>query len=391
MIIGQPELLQADGQAIYQVKVGRSGASDILWYSVDEEFSDLMSDTADAALVALLIPAMTTGQDIEVSGRISARLLYNASRPYQTILQHVIPSLRRVRIHAEKVYHAGERAPGVATGFSGGIDSFCAIADHHKSDVPPGFRLTHFLYNNVGSHGKGGETLFMKRYNRLRSTADRIGLPLVRVNSNLGEFYREYSFEQTHTPRNLSVALVLGKGIGRFMYASAYQYADVFVGASDSMAYTDTLTLPLLSTELVDAASVGSEYSRVEKTLRASTVPESYDALDVCVTASHAGPGMNCSRCWKCLRTMLTLDIAGKLDFYSSCFDLDVYEKHKANFMAETLISQKPLAREIVEFAKARGYSFPADVRLYASMDRYHLLGVFKGMQRLGKSIRGGR
>jgi hypothetical protein len=391
MIIGQPELLQADGQAIYQVKVERSGTSDILWYSVDEEFSHLVSDTADAALIALLIPAMTTGQDIEVSGRISARLLYNVSRPYQVILQHVIPSLRRVRIHAEKVYNAGERPAGVATGFSGGIDSFCAIADHHKPDVPPGFRLTHLLYNNVGSHGKGGETLFLKRYDRLRSTADRIGLPFVKVNSNLGEFYHGYSFEQTHTPRNLSVALFLGRGIGRFMYASAYQYADVFVGPTDSIAYTDTLSLPLLSSELVDAVSVGSEYSRVEKTLRASTVPESYEALDVCVAANHTGPVMNCSRCWKCLRTMLTLDIAGKLDFYSSCFDLDVYEKHKANFMAETLISKKPLAREIVEFAKKRGYTFPADVRLYASMDKYHLLGVFKGMRRLSKRVRSGR
>jgi hypothetical protein len=367
MKISRPEILQENNDTVYRVRVETSKGTTTLWYTMGKQFGDLVTDFCDSPLVALLIPAMATGEDIQVAGTISERLYHNLSGPYQRLLQHVIPSLRRIKLYPADIQSGGRRASGVATGFSGGIDSYCVLADHFYSNVPMGFKVTHLLFNNVGSHGMGGERLFKERYTRLAPIVERIGLPFVRINSNVDAFYRKiFTFQQTHTTRNASAALLLQNGIGRYFYASAFSYTDVFVGAASAMGHSDPIALPLLSTDALDAYSVGSEYTRVEKTLRVAGIPDSHGTLDVCVDFGKAG---NCSACWKCMRTLLTLDIAGLLDCYSASFDLDAYERRRCEYIASVLRSHDPLLREIVEFARERRYLFPISSRLRSWMD----------------------
>jgi hypothetical protein len=357
MKISKPEILRQENEIVFRVRVESSEGIEILWYSLDKKFMDFLTDFCDAPLVALLIPAMAKGEDVYLAGTISERLWYNVSGPYQRLLQLVIPSLRGIRIFPGEVQSRNHRAPGVATGFSCGIDSYCVLADHHYADVPSGFRVTHLLFNNVGSHGEGGERLFRERCARIEPVAERMGLPFIMVNSNVDAFYRkDLDFQQTHTPRNASVPLLLQGGIGRYMYASAYNFTDAFVGATYDMAYCDTTALPLLSTERLDAISVGSEYTRVEKTLRVAEIPDSYRTLYVCVSPKKAE---NCSECWKCMRTLLTLDIAGLMDRYSASFNLDTYKHQWSKYIGSVLRSRDPLLREIVAFARDRHYPFP--------------------------------
>ena len=366
MKISKPQILLQKHEIVISVDVEIAEGFKTLWYSLNRAFGNLVSDSCDAFLVALLIPAMTNGEDICVAGAISERLLYNLSGPYQRLLQHVIPSLRRVEIHPKEVYARTKRASGVATGFSGGIDSYCVLADHYYSDVREALKVTHLLFNNVGSHGKGGERVFRKRYTRLEQVVEGIGLPFVMINSNVTAFYRKrFSFQQTHTLRNASVALLLQGGIGRYMYASTYSFSNVFVGATYDMAYTDTIALPLLSTEVLDAFSVGSEYTRVEKTLRVANLCDSYSTLDICVNPYHTGNHANCSTCFKCMRTILTLEIAGMIERYSDSFNLDAYEHRRIKYIGKVLMSDDPLLREIVEFAKVQHYAFPPRAHRY--------------------------
>ncbi len=358
--------MQENDQLFYRVAVESFKGKETLWYRLNKSFGDLVATSCDAPLVGLLIPAMATGEDIHIDGEVSERLLYNLSRPYQTLLRHVIPSLRPVRIFADKICASRACPPlGVATGFSGGIDSYCALADNYHGNVLDGFKITHLLFNNVGSHGKDGEGLFQKRSERLAPSAERLGLPFVMVNSNLGTFYgKGLGFQQTHTPRNGSVALLLQGGIGRYMYASAFSYSNVFVGRAKEMACTDTISLPLLSTETLDAFSVGSEYTRVEKTLRVAEIPESYGSLDVC-TDTLPDPGYtNCSKCPKCLRTLATLEIAGLLELYAGSFNLDAYRSRRSMFFAELLGSRDPFHKEIIQFSRERNYPYPVASRL---------------------------
>ena len=337
-----------------------------LWYSLHESFSDLVSNSCDAPLVALLIPAMATGEDIHIDGKISERLFYNLTRPYQRLLRQYIPTLHLVRINADNVSSdQTNRAAGVATGFSGGIDSYCVVADHYFSKVLDGFRITHLLFNNVGSHGRGGEKLFRERYYRLLPVTEQLGLPFIMTNSNLPYFYDQgLNHQKTHTLRNASVALLLQGGIGRYMYASAYNYKDILIRPYHDLTRCDAISVPLLSTEMLDSFSTGSEYTRVEKTLRVAEVMPSYSSLDVCANPNNTTGYTNCSTCSKCLRTLATLEIAGLIDHYSGVFDLNAYRSRRDVYFAKLLGSHTPLQKEIVQFAKQRNYSFPISARL---------------------------
>ncbi len=365
MKISSPEIVQQHGNVLYRVSVDFSKGTQTLWYSLSAEFAALVCDRSDAALVALLIPAMVCGEDIYISGTVSEKLYYNLSVRYQHILQSLIPSLHLIKIYPSNVEPASYKAAGVATGFSAGIDSFSVLSDHHYKEVPLGFRVTHLLYNNVGSHDKGGEHLFIERYVRLKSfVKERIKLPFVAVNSNLNDFYG-LNFQQTHTPRNVSVALLLQGGIGRYLYASGCGYANVFIGATHCMAYSDPITIPLLSTEALDAFSVGSEYTRVQKTLCVADIEDSYKTLDVCVGATNKAE--NCSTCVKCLRTLLTLEIAGMLDCYRDVFDLELYRRNRHSYITNMLQGNDFFFREIDAFAKEREFKFPLSSRWLAS------------------------
>ncbi|HUG88627.1 MAG TPA: hypothetical protein VMP42_07660, partial [Actinomycetota bacterium] len=270
MRIGRPRLEEREGRLAHRVPVESSLGPDELWFSVESRNSDLVTDRSEAALLGLLLPAMQRREEVRVEGQISGRFLHNLDGPFQFLLNSEFPWLERVPIRAEEIVPPPPRAPGVATGFSAGIDSFSVLADHHYGNPPPGHRLTHLLYNNVGSHGAEGNDLFAARYERLGPAVERIGLPFVAVDSNLMSFYDEkLSFKVTYTLRNAVVALLLQGGIGRSFHA-----AGTVLGKRSryrplrDIAFLDPILLPMISTEALDAVSAGGHYTRVEKTLQ---------------------------------------------------------------------------------------------------------------------------
>ncbi|GEA51312.1 hypothetical protein VIN01S_21160 [Vibrio inusitatus NBRC 102082] len=359
MIISQPIKTKKNGLIFYSVTIDRNSQKKELWYSVEQCYEELLTDTLDPFLIALIIPAMSEGENIHLKGKVSKELLFNSSAPLQEVIKVVIPSLKNISIKAdEETISDRFKAQGVATGFSAGIDSFSVLADHHYP-YNTNFKLTHLLFNNVGSHGKGGEELFNKRYKNLAKITETIGLPLIKVNSNLDSFYKEnLYFKQTHTFRNASVGLLLQKGIGTFMYASAYHFKDCSVEKSNDTSKTDPITLPLISTNDINLISVGNEYTRAEKTKFVSGISDSYEFLDVCVS-SRKRVFVNCGQCSKCLRTLVTLEIYGVIDHYSKVFDICAYKKNRTKYLMLLLGKRDPMSLEILKLANKEGFKFP--------------------------------
>jgi hypothetical protein len=351
LIIEAPRITERDGQTRYEVQTDKGP----LWFSVQPEFTDFVSPTSDAALLGLLIPAMLADEDIQVEGEVSELLHYNLNGRAQSVVRSILPELHRVNIEVSGFAAPSAPAAGVATGFSGGIDSFSVVADHLLTKCSPGFRLTHLLYNDVGAHGAPGKFDFY--FDKITKAAAPLRLPIIKVASNLETFYPpKPTFQQTHSFRNGAVALLLQGGIGKFLYASTYRYADTSLTPSNDIGFADSALVGLMSTESLRAMSVGSEHSRVRKTLMVSNHPESYRVLDVCTGEEHT---RNCSKCFKCLRTMLTLDIAGRLDLYREAFDLDEYRRCREWYIGHVLAARDPFSREIAEFMMLENFPIP--------------------------------
>lgn len=357
MRIGIPRLTRVGLQLEYRVDVRRNDVDNQLWYRVPIAYEAMVSDRADAAVVALLIPAMVDGGTMTIAGSMSERLFYNLSRSYVHVLKRMISGLSVTTLLADALQDADPTGTGVATGFSGGIDSFSLLSTHLGKRVPTGFRVSHLLFNNVGSHGRGdaGNALFAQRYQRLLPAAEELGLPFIPVDSNVDEFYDELTFQQTHTPRNASVALLLQNGLRRMIYASTFPYDEINISDTYDIAYADPLSLPLLATEMLDILSGDAHLTRVEKTLRTAELSLAHRYLDVCVISGSK----NCSRCWKCLRTMLTLEIAGCLEMFRDVFDIPAFMDRRSDYIVEIAGSSDPLQREVATFAAERGIRLP--------------------------------
>jgi hypothetical protein len=380
MIIESLGVAVSTNSVSVQTKVRVNREEKLLTFTTQPEFANLLSSTADHAVIAMLIPAMLAGKDIQVQGQVSERLYYNLPR-LQKVLSIQMPFLNCIGVDAPNLSSPNPSAAGVATGFSGGIDSFCVIAENHKPTTPSSYRLTHLLFNDVGSHGRGGNSVFRKRYERLLPSAERLGLPFVPVESNLDEFFsKTIHFGQTHTLRNASVALALQGGLSKFLYASAFGYKDICVKQAIFMAYCDPILLPLVSTESLEALSVGSEYSRVEKTAIVTDFAPARGTLDVCIRGQHTGKLTNCSTCKKCLRTLATLDILGKLENHAADFDLALYQRQRNIHLAKLLSSSDSLSREVVDLARERAYRIPMSSHL---LHRTRTVWLARGLQKL--------
>ena len=373
MILSTPTIKKTKDGVVYEVRITDSAYPDRIWYQVKERFGDFLSDTLDAALAALIIPAMHKGEDIILKGKVAESLLFHINNDVQTIYGVFHPHLKKITVHADEVYSEARQTANVATGFSGGVDTFYTMANHYYAEnISPGFKITHLLYNNVGSHGGGGEGLCAERYHRLKLLPRRLDIPFIVVNTNLSGFYKYYSFIQTHTPRDASVGLVLQNGLGKYLYSSSINYHHLNIAPGKAITFSDSIILPKLSSPAIQLMSAGSATSRVEKIMQVADVPDSWEFLDVCVDEKNE---RNCSQCLKCMKTQLTLEIIGKLDRYNRVFDNKVYQKERTRFITSIHRSPSIHLNEILNLARERNYPLPfLKTKLYSLFRVYGIL-----------------
>ena len=348
---------------------------DPLWFAVDADHAHLLSDRADHVAVTLLLPAMKAGRDLRIGGRMTDVLLHQMNGDLQSLLRSIHPELRSVTVTADEVAPTIAPAAGVGAGFSGGVDSLSVVRTYLlEEDVPPALRLTHLLNYNVGSHGPDGTELWRARSAPLARAAAQWGVPFVRVDSNVDAHYPDIGFYESVTLRNAAVPHLLTGGISRVQVAAAQTFFHARIGTHGDIALSDTMLLPLLSTPAMTQSSANSGLSRLEKTVALIGRPEAR-YLDVCI-ASDPGPLRNCGACDKCLRAMLTLEVAGHLDdFVPTVFPREPYLARRAAYIAEILGDDQAFAVEIRDFAASRGWIWGAAAYGRAATTRVRRFG----------------
>ena len=328
-----------------------------LWFSVPEAHAEHLCDSADAFVIALLFAACRRGTCLQTEAPVSASLLHGVNNARYDQALAILIGGQEFSIEAPS--HAPLPCKGlVATGFSAGIDSFTTLNEH---------RIDAVIFNEVGSHGKiDAADVIRKRMKNVEAAAKIRDLEVINIKSNLEEFFDGLPFAQTHSLRNLAAASTLQGYISHFYYSSAYQWEEYAIKQAGEAAWIDPLTTANLCLSKLRFAMSGSNFSRLEKTIRLADTDDARMHLDVCVEPSKAGNKLNCGTCFKCMRALLVFEALGKLDAFEATFRLDRYRETRHYYRAVGLPERARTDRsdrDVLDFINKTGLPGPSFLR----------------------------
>lgn len=292
-----------------QIKSEKSGLDEELFFSYPSRFSDFVSETADPFFPALLIPCMLNNEDLKIIPPLSAQLFDN-----QFVLQGIFhkwhpDNLSKIKVVAKSLHDEGkELSCNNASFFSMGVDSTYTMLKYLPENNPfKSKELTHLIYMKglelpLSIYAKGQDAEVIEVIGRI---ANHYNIDFIVGETNLRDVfpidYEKYYFG----PCLASVALSLSDGFDNVYIPSSNSYADIWPDPSTP------LTDPLWSVEQFHIVHDGSEKDRAEKiTDLIASNQYALDHLRVCV--NNEGGNYNCCSCFKCIRTMVTLEIIDK-------------------------------------------------------------------------------
>jgi hypothetical protein len=287
---------------------GRQLSAETLWFEFPGSPPERFSGSSDGFLVALLLLAMARREDIQVHGTLDRRLLSNLAE-YQRIFQAWFPELfHPVEIRCEGVCMAASegRPTGVVSAFSGGVDSSYTLWSHLPEHEPdPARRITHALFVHGFDIPLDDASTFEAASARYVDEMRALGIELVVARTNVRQFLDELPWGITHGSALGSLALMLDRFLAVFYLPASFSYAELEPWGSHP------LSDPLMSTATLTVIHDGC-MMRCEKITRLAQWAPARSWLRVCWErpSAHA----NCCRCYKCVLTMISLDIAGMLD-----------------------------------------------------------------------------
>lgn len=347
-----------------------------LWFDISHEYSKYLStECGDAFFIILVLLAHDKGQDISFETLVSERLYYGVTEILLPALRIVNPNKPVIKVSAKTAdFHY--KAMAVGTALSLGVDSFHAVVDSLDSCFP----VTHLTLFNSGAFGDENphtaRQLFWKTVDSVSEAAHEMGLPLISIDSNMNEVLK-MCFVQTHSFRNLSFAFLLPHLFKVFYYASGFPASQFQLKNSASAAQYDLLTAKALSSESLEIIIAGLHEDRNNKIMTISSFAPSTKYLNVCVIADSNkflsytdNQVRNCSRCFKCVKTVVAMDALGVLDKYSHVFDLEIYKQERASYLGWVLYDAKKLksshALEIIREGQMVPGFFPLKAYKYA-------------------------
>lgn len=339
------------------------GLPERLSFTVAAETGLELSRWADPFLIGLLPLAMKLGQPLHLEGPVSTRLAHGAVH-YQHVMSTWWPDVfLPVPVNYSQLADRVDepRPGGVGCCFSGGIDSWYAVSRLRPEACPfLAFQITHALLINGFDQVDDPDDSGLAR--RLRNAfAEALALwdvRLVQLDTNLKRF-REAVLSRPEQISSFGSPLTacahaLAPGFGRFSLSghATYRYRELEPVGSHP------LLDPHLSSDHLQIIHLGADRTRSEKLETLANDPAVQATLRVCFRPPlfDRGSGMvlNCGTCEKCVRTVVMLDIMGRLDDFPTFAGhrhLSVYQP------AELLAHIPPLfLDDLLALAERRGH-----------------------------------
>lgn len=343
IILSAPKVVQTGGRSRLVCEILEDDEQKELWIEVDNEYAKYFCfERSDAFLIGLLPYAMRQGKDIKCMAPVTEELCYNI----ETVLIPAMVENCDQRLHNTKIYTEMTSESlicegGVGTGLSCGVDSFHAVLNFVNSKYKS-MKLTHLCINNTGAFYKGYSDAgvdYVRRdtYNKARNVAKELGIPLIETDSNIQYGFPVTDFNITATFATMFVVFSLQKLWRIFFYASTYKCSLFSMKDNDinDNAFFDLLTFNCFSRADIKIYSEGAEKTRLEKLRAIADYDIVQNNLKVCRVQA-----INCCVCDKCRQTLLDIDAIGKLEKFSSVFDIDYYKDNRDEYL-EWLCTKK--------------------------------------------------
>ena len=342
-----------------------------LWYKVSEEYSKyLCTERADAFLVGILPYAMAHSTDkdqlvIVCQAPVSEQLYYQLSLHYIPTLAKNIEWYDLIRIECELDHTKLDSLNAVGTGVSGGVDSWYTILKS-KQENSPAYKITHGAYFEFDPEGIfDGE-----RQNKMRELSRNIckenEIAFVDIKSNICKDIYRVAHEAIISCMLFSYVITLQKLFSQFYISSSYPY-NRFKIVDYSCEHYELLNVHCLSNENISFYTPGSEVTRYEKTEYIADYDLPKKLFLVCRAPKVENAILkNCSRCSKCTRTMIQLDLAGKLDHFNDIFNVKAYRDDPDYYLGYLIFKGKSddFVAETLEKFKELNKPFPISARI---------------------------
>jgi len=339
--VGKLDISHLNNKAKLNFDITINGISKPYWFQVYGEYVKyLCNERSDSVLIALLPLAMRTKQDIRLTTPITGELYYNITEHYLPTLCNTL-NLHHCKIICETTDEPLDNYGKVGTGMSLGVDSFHSLAKHYKHQLEQ-FRLTHLCVFDIGAfdfafYANSKQDVYEDVTTKAQELAISLDLSFLNMTSNLKELGGDlYLYTQAFTNYNIACVFAIQKLFRTYYWASGYQYNQFAItndSKSDHSIY-DLLSLRCFSISKLNLYSEGASFSRSQKLSTVSEFAPALEKLHVCVTESY-----NCCTCFKCIRTLVSLDAIGKLHKFEKIFNVDFYENNKREYIKYFIVN----------------------------------------------------
>ncbi len=298
----------------------------------------LIANDATPFLAAVLFPCMKTQENIYVDGTVSEKFLQNASTIMNLVKKWQI-GLSKIKIRTRDISKDHYKAKYTGEFFTAGVDSFYT----YLKKKPTKDKITHLILVHGFDIPLENTSFFKDVTKTIEKIAKAEKVVPVILETNIGKIVEQrLIWEFSHGGALAAIALVLRSGLKQVFISDAVKNDELFPYG------THPHVNKLWSTETLSVDSVGGEYNRSEKIHHViAKSPLALTYLRVC-TQNIKGK-YNCSRCHKCLMTMIYLYSEGVLKnakTFDKELDLNLVKnmyydyKLKYNTQAEAILNR---------------------------------------------------
>lgn len=260
----------------------------------------VLTPNSEAWFCLAFLPGMKHGGDLCIDAPLSPKLLGAADR-LSDIYCSWYPNFHSAKLlGASSSSVPGRSGEGVATFFTGGMDSFYTLLKHRDE-------ITHVIFVHGVDVGLRDTRLRRQVSEMLERVGREFGVGVVEIESSIRGFFEfhQINWEVGHGAAFACIGHLLAPTFKRIYIPSSFTYAELFPWGSHP------LTDPLWSSEGLEFAHDGSEATRVQKAALLAKSDLALQSLRVCF--HNLDSAYNCGRCEKCVRTMINLHAAGAL------------------------------------------------------------------------------